>query len=152
MCRIDSTNILTYTYMYICYKRVICIDLKGDYNTKTHQKSTTEPNLGAWTKKNVNFDASKGWLPLNFFQQNFRYIILPLNDQILIWRKKIDVQIKLTSCFWTFIVQYVKFIYIRSLICFFYQINCVKIHVYNYVEHFICGLKLFKWRMTNSFL
>ena len=43
-------------------------------------------------------------------------------------------------------------LYIRSLICFFDQINCVKIHVNNYVEYFICGLKLFKWCMTNSFL
>jgi hypothetical protein len=58
-----------------------------------------------------------------------------------------------------FIEQYVKFIfndnnllYIRSLICFFDQINCIKIHVYNYVEFFICGLKLFKWHITNSFL
>jgi len=61
--------------MVIYRKSVIFIDLKGDYNTKTDRKPRTEPTLGARTK-NVDFDTPKGYLPLIFFQRNFRFIIL----------------------------------------------------------------------------
>lgn len=37
--------------MILDCKSDICIDLKGDYNTKTHQNPTTKPTLGARTEK-----------------------------------------------------------------------------------------------------
>ena len=76
MWRMDSINIQTNRYMKLGSKSVICIDLKSDYNTKTHQNTRSEPTFGARTCKNVDFDTPKGYLPHNFFQRNFIYIIL----------------------------------------------------------------------------
>ena len=61
--------------MIVGCKSVICIDLKSDYNTKTHKNPKVEPTFGAQTA-NVNFDTHTGYLPINFFQPNFIYIIL----------------------------------------------------------------------------
>ena len=56
-------------------KSVICIDLKGDFNTKTHKNPRLKPTIGARTAKCRLWHTQR--VPsLNFFQQNLRYIIL----------------------------------------------------------------------------
>ncbi len=54
---------------------VVCIDL-GAPQYRKPPKTSIQTHLLSPRSKNVNFDPPKGYLPLNFFQQNFIYIIL----------------------------------------------------------------------------